>query len=371
MTHVQRTRGLTMVELLVALFLASFVMVAVIQLLGVTLDMWTRGESRRSVIERSSSTLEMLADDLRALEGGALGDLLCDWARFDLDGDNQPDRIWPRLRLVRQAGAPLMQRLAMRDLDPEQIAALDFEGLRPDVPPDPADPSGFVEVVWVVLPAGKDAPYEGVLFRGERILSDDTRAAFLDDQYFGTGEQPAPGSVDEVGAGILWLGFEFATQTSIVREGWKVGSGLADASASWDAWNRGRPNREASVRNEAGRGMPRVDGEPLLPRRVRLTLELESRNDARTRTTLSRTVDAQDAQLFVERGDLLPTEPNSHVWIAGEWMQVLEVRGNTLRVSRGARQTTARNLPAGATVHFGSPVTTEVPIPLYKDDWNL
>jgi hypothetical protein len=366
-----RTSGLTMVELLVALFLASFVMVAVIQLLTVTLDMWTRGESRRTVIERTSSTLEMMAEDLRALEGGALGDLVCDWARFDLNGDNQPDRIWPRLRLVRQAGAPLMQRLTMRDLDPEQVAALDFEGLRPDTPPDPADPSGFVEVIWVVLPAGKESPYEGVLYRGERMLTDETRAAFLDPKYFGTGNLPAPGSIDEVSAGILWLGLEFATQTSVVREGWTVGSELADASASWDAWNRDRPNPEASLRNEAGRGMPRIDGEPLLPRRVRLTLELETENDVPTRTTLARIASAQDARLIVERGDQLPSDKDSHIWIEGEWMKVLEVRGNTVRVSRGARQTTARNLPAGAQVHFGRPVTTEVSIPLYKDDWNL
>jgi hypothetical protein len=35
------------------------------------------------------------------------------------------------------------------------------------------------------------------------------------------------------------------------------------------------------------------------------------------------------------------------------------------------RETAAHELPAGALIHYGASVTTEVPILLHEDDWRL
>ena len=129
----RRRRGLTLVELLLAVALFSFLMVAVFQLFDRSLSLWQRGETQRSLLEQSSVVGELVARDLRATDGGPRGDLLVEWVAFDTDGDGLRDVRWPRLRLVRQASAAELARGGKAPGDPRT--------------------SERIEVVWCVTPA--------------------------------------------------------------------------------------------------------------------------------------------------------------------------------------------------------------------------
>jgi hypothetical protein len=374
-----RRAGLTLVELMIASGLAALVMVALFRLLDVTLDMWAKGETRRGVIEQASATAELLAGDLRALHPGEQGDLLVDWWSFDVDSDGTTDRMWPRIRLVRQASRADLARLAAEAIDPELLAAaeeqnIDLEDLLPEGTslPRPAS-SGLMTVAWAVVPAGKDkdSRAEGVLLRGEQLLQAGVPSLFFEQDFFSGAGQPRAGYLREVTGGVLWVGLRFATQTSIVWDEWKIGPDIADSSASWDAWNRGRPDPEVHGWNEPGAGMPVAVGQALLPRRVRIELEFEGERERRRRTRLLDALDKTQASFMVSNGSGLPTAKGRFVLVEGEWMELRSVRGDRVSVRRAQRGTEAVEHASGAMVHWGDPVTLELPIATYRDNWNL
>ena len=95
--HVRHARGgLTLIELVLALGLFSLLMVAVFQLIDRSLTTWRTGETRRSLLEMSSSVLEQLSNDFAGLEPGARGDFVLEWVAFDTDGNGTMESKWPR-----------------------------------------------------------------------------------------------------------------------------------------------------------------------------------------------------------------------------------------------------------------------------------
>src|SRR5262245_39583123 len=144
----------------------------------------------------------------------------------------------------------------------------------------------------------------------------------------------------EVTGGVLWFNLWFATQTTVLHDGWEIGQELADATASWDAWDKGRPEPETSAFNLKAAGMPKAKDVPLLPRRVRIELELERPRDLRYRTRLVHAVNVQDATLVVRDGRKLPA-PGAMILVDEEWMSVLVVSGERVTVERGRRGTKA------------------------------
>lgn len=377
--------GLTMVELMVASALASILMIALFRLLDVSLDMWTKGETRRAVVEQATATAELLAQDMRALHGGQQGDLLVEWVPFDADGDGRTDRLWPRFRLVRQASVVDLLRVARAGRDPERrsaaAAAADGDARAQDGEPpaagiglEPLPPgAGLLQVAWAVVPAGSrgEGRLEGLLLRGEELLEAGSVGTLFDEGAFTPSGQPRPGTTHEVTGGVLWIGVQFATQTSIVRDGWRIGDLARDTAASWDAWNRGRPDPEVHIWNEPGAGMPAVGERPLLPRRVRIEIEFEGARERRRRTTLAEPLEKETAAFAVENGRTLPATRGRHLLVGTEWMEVLGVDGDRVRVRRGARGSAPTLHSAGEMVHHGEPVIVDVPVVLHSDDWNL
>ncbi len=368
--------GLTLVELVLALGLLAVLMLFVFQLLDRSLALWERSETNREVSEQAIGVVELLALDLQSLECGQRGDLVADWAPFDTDGDGVKDRFLPRLRLVRHAPAGTMARHtgwvprpaedeADSDADPAAEA-----GVAP--PSDPA--AGVLEVCWAAVPlAPGDADpanrAEALLLRGQRALGDEG-LSFFDDAFFGRDQLPPAGALEEVTGGLLWMGMAFATQTTILHDGWTLGDGLRDGATSWDGWNRGRPDAELHAWNEPGAGMPPAGEFVLLPRRVRFELEFETARDRRRRPKLVEGLDDEGVVLRVTRGDRLPPV-GGHVLVDAEWMEVRKVYGDSASVRRGARGTEARTHAAGALVHHGEPMAREVPISLHREDWDL
>ena len=162
--------GFTLVELLLATGLLALLVMLVFQLFDRTLSLWRTGETRRSTMEQATVVADLLADDLRSLEPGAAGDLVVEWTRHDLDADGVLDAAWPRVRMVRIAGAAEVSRL-------RQQLSLERAEEQPDASLGPvleaAGPE-LVEVQWAVVPASlvdRDARAEGRVLRGARLVA--------------------------------------------------------------------------------------------------------------------------------------------------------------------------------------------------------
>lgn len=363
-------RGLTMVELVLALGLLSLLLVVVFQLLDRTLSVWRRAETRRSLLEQGSAIADLFARDLRGIEGGARGDCVIDWVTFDTDGDGRAESKWPRVRLVRQASAREIGRM-LADERAERVAQGETEG--DDAPLEIGKP-GLVEVVWLVAPASlgdPDARAEGILWRGERRTDDTTAKSFFAPDFFGASNRPPAGATDEVSGGVLWLGLLCASQTTALEDGWQIAGTLESALPSWDAWSKLRPDEQLHPWNEPGAFLPKARDLPLLPRRIQLELEIERPLDRVRRTRIAEVVETEAGGITVDDGDRLPRGENAFVRVDAEWMRITSVDGRFASVKRAQRGTTAATHAPGALVHYGERLVREVPVATYREDWDL
>ncbi len=365
-----RTRaGLTMIELLFALAILSVLMVLVFQLIDRTLSVWRRSETRQSLLGQATGVSELFAHDLRGLENGVHGDLVLEWARFDTDADGVAETKWPRLRVVRQASAAEVSRLREADLA-EQAGASTGTSEKEVQRLLRASP-GLVEVIWLVAPASlvdKDARAEGILWRGERLVDDTTTKSFFAPDFLGSSGRPPAGATDAVTGGVLWMQVLCAAQTSVVHDGWTLGREPSDATASWDAWAKERPDAHVHPWNEKHPGIVPGRDRPALPRRVRVELEFERPVDRLRRTHLVELAELADSRLVVDDAARLP-EPGSFVLVDAEWMQLTGVDGNVAVVKRGARGTTPLTHAKDALVHWGTPLSREVLVNTCREDW--
>ena len=258
------------------------------------------------------------------------------------------------MRLVRQAS-------------PAELARLD-----PDRAADPRA-RGLVEVCWAVLPP-RDVPDDerplGVLYRGLRPRSDTASLSFFDERFFKAGGRPVAGALSEVTGGILWAEILYASQTSLVREGWTVGDRLRDAGTAWDAWTRERPELEETAWNDRPAGQPDAREHPVLPRRLALTLEIVREEDLRFRTRLTAAVDAKSRRLEVADGERVPAVGRM-ILVGDEWMEVTAKTASAISVKRGRRATRPTAHERGLLVHYGEPLTREVPLALTREDWSF
>jgi hypothetical protein len=410
-THVSPRAGLTLMELLVAAALSSVVMLALLRLVDATTDLWTKGEQRRAVVEQAAATAELLARDLRSVHGGARGDFVVDWYPYDVERDGRVERLWPRIRLVRTASPVDKARIEARALadrvrreraarraesgaaaTPAESTAAELTltelaaamGDGSDAAEAPAQPPvdlasvGLMEVVWLVLPSEKKGAgrFEGRLWRGERLLRPNEPSRYFADEFFDRQGLPDIALVEEVTGGILWLDVRLATQTTSLgasrpEGGWVVGAKLGDATRSWDAFGLDRPDTQLHGWNQEGAGMPAPGLDPLLPRRIQLTLEIERPRDRERRTRLRQDAEEDDVRIEVENGQRLQERIGDFVMVDGEWLRIESVSGDGFMARRGQRGTLRRRLAAGSLVQYGEALIVEVPVPLHRDDWTL
>jgi prepilin-type N-terminal cleavage/methylation domain-containing protein len=346
--------GFTLLELLLSLGLLSILVLALVRLLDTSMNIWGGTESARDLMEMSSSVHERLAADLGSLESGAQGDLLGEWVSFDTDRDGVRGMLYPRLRMIRQVSAAELRRL-------QPGSAPDLRSL------------GLLETCWALLPSTGQSPdgrAVGVLWRGERLVSDVGTLSFFDEGFFSRTEKPLTGALNAVTGGVLWFSILYATQTTTLVDGWTLGRSLDDCAASWDAWRGARPDDLISDWNLPGAGMPGAGPAPLLPRRVRVELELERAVDLRRRTRLAADLDREALELRVQNELKLP-RPGSMILVDEEWMKIRSITGTRVAVERALRETQPQNHAAGALIHHGARSVREIPMPLYREDWDL
>lgn len=399
-----RRAGVTLAELVVATGLAALVMTALLSLVDSTLSLWTKGETAREARESGASVLDVLAGDLRQLHASGEGDMIVDWQVFDLERDGQTERLWPRVRFMRDASPREVARvrrrrlvdLARQERDRKRAEAGDKAVIQPEALDESAlleaagisrdeaalglggvqdtGASGLVEVLYAVLPEGTKGSdrFAGVLYRSEHLHAADSLPVLLGDDAFDRQGVPDLSLAREVARGVLWFQPLMATQlTTLGEKGWEQTAPPGAPATSWDAWRRGRPDVDVSTWNDPSPGMPRAGDRPALPRRVRIALEVQNKNERERAPTLVGTVDEATSTLEVTRGDRLLNRIGQFVLIAGEWVQVTQVFGDRISVKRGQRGTPARTLPADSAVLSGTTVYLDVPVPLHEDDWRL
>jgi len=364
-----RRGGFSLVELVLASGLMALLMIGVIALVDGSMTVWRKAETRRDLSEQAIGMIELLARDIETLEGGSRGDLLVEWVTFDTDGDDLRETAWPRLRLVRQASRAELVRM---------LAGAQAEAAGGAVPGAPAPREevlgpGLVEVCWAIVPVDPSDPdrrAEGLVLRGARRVTVDRSDSFFDTGFIRGRGQPDLSRMDEVTAGLLWFQPLMATQTSIVHEGWVPGVDVAEVATSWDAWVEDRPDTTVHAWNQPPLVQPRAEERCLLPRRFRIELEVEREADLRRRARTLDRLEPDDVTFRVTDGTRLP-RPDAFVKVDGEWMRVAEVTGDRVRVKRGQRGTAPVAHDPGALVHWGMPLVRELPVALYREDWDL
>jgi hypothetical protein len=357
----ESSAGLTLIELVVATALVSLIVVALVRLVDTSLSVWSGTESRREVLEHATTVTELVTQDLRALEGGPRGDLLCDWGAHDLDGDGFAGLFLPRLRFVRRMSAAELSR-----------AGLAGPGGGEDPAPVGQVGSGaLLEVVWALTPGGSSTGTVSRLWRGERLV-DERRAgeSFFAPGFFDARGRAPDGLLTEASDSVLWLGPLFASQTSDLSDEWTAGEDVGDCSVAWDARTAGRLDEGLTALNRPAAGTPRAKALPVLPRRVRIEVEIERSSDLRRRTALRDVVTPEGTTLVVRDGRHVP-RAGAFLLIDEEWMELRHVAGERLTVVRGARGSRSTEHAPGALVHYGQRTVREVRIDAFREDWNL
>lgn len=350
-------RGLTLIELVLALGLASLLVLALVKLIDTSMTLWRKTEERRSQSELSSAVTELLAADLAAVESGPRGDLLVEWTPFDVDGDGVATLPCLRVRLVRAASAAEIDRLQVGRA--EKVLG-----------------QGLVEVCWALLPAstsGARREWDGVLWRGVRLHGPGPWISLLDPRFFSSSGRPAAGVLEEVASGVLWFEALCASAGTDLARGWEAGATRELSFASWDARGAERPDAERSEANAAGAAMsalaaPTGPERPQLPRRIRLAFEVETERGKLRRVSTTGDLGIKEAAVRVDDASKLPPV-GTLLLLDEEWVELLGTSGNEARVRRAQRGTRAAEHKAGAWLRHGERSLREVVIPSQREAW--
>lgn len=118
-------KGMTLMEILLALFLFGVLATFVVQVMDSVLNLWSSGERRGRGDLVFAAAVERFRGDLRALHTGQQGWMILDTYTVASNVEGQPDRELPRLRFLADGAA-------LPDADPTGRSA--------------------VEVMWALVP---------------------------------------------------------------------------------------------------------------------------------------------------------------------------------------------------------------------------
>ena len=116
--------------------------------------------------------------------------------------------------------------------------------------------------------------------------------------------------------------------------------------------------------------MPQAGQLPLLPRRVRLSLEIERASDLKYRTRLALEILPDSSEMLVQDDERLPAR-GELVLVNEEWMELGTRSRGTVALIRGRRGTRPARHAAGSIVHHGAHMERELIVPAVREDWDL
>lgn len=366
------SRGMTLIELLVAFMAFLLLVMALVSLASEGLDTWTEGEGRKDVYERAQAILDMVAEDVRNAyaenEWRTSGRERLQPPAFvcDLDSSKRP-----RLRLVRTG-------------NPNDIK-VDPEG-RLDARIPAVQYTDAWEIAYVMDPC----PAVNALYRGVRYFDRDRRGSLFDNgvaalmgvtlqsdhscprcgKPAGSGP-PAPGlrHFSLVDDGVLYLGFKFWTQfTNTWDDGVRTitqrrrGSQPSGPQIFWDS-TRADVTRFVFHR----RVVHLEDPDFAYPEIAQVSLTLESTSRDFRGVELTQSIDGKALRIPVGTTKGMPDAPN-FAKVGEEWIEYADLlAGEVVVKRRGVRGTKGEAHPAGDRLHFGRNFVTDVYVPVHRE----
>jgi len=411
-----RSRGFTLIELVTTATIFAILGAMLFSMVKSGMDMWTRGESQRDEIEKSTVVLETIAHSLRAafsendpMGGRAEARFYSDFVDYDCNRDGVKETRLQRLCFVRinseerenfdmrvAGDLPLGRKyfsLSEAELDRIYGRSKEEQTYRSSrLELDEMDvyrpTGGLAECFFTAFPTTltRDGKVSGTmsLFRGYRspIGGEDSffASGTLIDPY-----QFAARLVPTIG-GLLYLEFRFFDQDSYTfdeREappGTKGGAGYV-----WDS-TRGvlLPEGDEEGKNAfrlalpdgiTESGLPSEDDprDDIFPLRVKITVVVNSGGTRGALARLTRAVGQNALRLPVDI--VMPFRDwrfgENFVRVGSEWIRFSRLDGDELVVAeRGVRNTIPGDHKKGCPLYAGRAFSTEVVIPASREWWN-
>ena len=176
------------------------------------------------------------------------------------------------------------------------------------------------------MPASKTDPEAtGVLYRAQQKLPSVPDDSFLRGDLDARGQYMEGLPLEPLARGILWLDVRLLPEDS--GASLNVGTGPGQARRAWDARGLGRPQADLAEPNSTAVDRPLRSEDPILPRRILLTMELELPKDLVRRPRLVEPLDREANRFEVTRGDRLPRKAGAFLRIGSEWVRVQRIEG--------------------------------------------
>jgi len=345
-------RGMTLIELLVALTVFLVLGSSLVLFLRTGIDTWRVGEMRRESFERGQAILDQLVDDLRALhpdpyhgDGGEVDVLLL--SDYDANGRQ-------RLRFVRSLAGETRHPITrdagaltggFADYDYENDAFESGAGLLRAA-------GGLQEVAYIFDPSARSE----LLWRGVRSPIGGERSLLRDENLV-----PENGRVRgfrPFADGVLYLEYNFWGPLTTT---WLGGEG--GALPGWDSTRGILPDAGGST-SVASRHEPRDD---IFPARVQVVLVLRPARAAQFGRLVS-PIGASDTEITLDNARHYPELAFPYIRIDDEWIRYATVSGRSfLGCERGVRGTEAVDHAAGTPAIYGTTFSRVIRVPGARD----
>ncbi|MEM7260704.1 MAG: type II secretion system protein [Planctomycetota bacterium] len=344
-------RGMTLIELLVAMAVFIVLGSTLVMFLRVGINTWRVGEIRREAFERSSAILDQIEADISATysdpsngyEGKVDVIFLSD---YDENGRQ-------RVRFVRSLGGEMRHQITQTaGAWTGGIGEYDFiedkvemeEGIM-------KAPGGLQEIAYLMDP---DSESE-MLWRGMKSPIGGSTTIFSDDNLYRFEEdgETKPQRARPLASGVLYVEYNFWGQDT---HSWS--SDEDRGPQSW--WDSTRGIMDDDSAADGSRHEWRDD---VFPSRVQIVLVLRPARATRL-AKLDRDIAAGDDEIRVDRADGYPDGAFQYVRIGNEWIQYESRDDRVLSgCRRGARGTEPAAHSKGTPVVYGSTFSRVVRIP--------
>ena len=345
------SRGMTLIELLVAFVILLMLIAALVTLTTRSLETWTAGEQRKDMYERAQVVLDLISSDLRNMYAetevffNGNQPMVPPALQCDLDKNTRP-----RIRFVR-SGNPAVMR-APGGTGPLTIA--------------PSWYGPTWEVAYVLDP---DASSH-VLHRGVRGFDRKKTETLLNPVEYSSSTDPLFRTCfTQIETGILYVEYRFWTQYTTT---WDDSVAITRNIGSRAKSQSGPEKRWDSTRRDSGfyfyrRNIDVRNPDFVYPEIIQVSVMVESGSPDLHGVKVAEAVDDRSTYIHLSHTRGMPDGP-SMVKIGGEWIEYRDKSTHDLTgLRRGQRGTRPGSHPIGTAVHFGETFTTEVKLPVVRE----
>ena len=364
-----RSQGFTMVELLISLTILSAIGALLLQLVRGSFELYRDGDQRGDLYSTALPIMELLEDDLRAVDPGPDGRLLVLPDTFGGSGEGL------FIRLVRSMPGGEQRHGVLRRAGTTSGASGAYSGSDPGIKErnQLAPPSGLMEVAYALVQEERDPLGVLTLYRGERAPAHGPGSFFAVGSAEGLDDGWVRQNLRPVATGILgmWLlcqgqdAEEWAEDVVI-----NGGGGDGDASMTWDS-TRGilSGDRFGLAVGPSSLADARDD---VYPRRFRLVLHVA--RAGRPEATVRRVVRGEHNALEVNTTEQFPSDQAEDrcIKVGNEWMYVNTSATGRATVRRRIRRSGSRDAAhrVGTPVFVGRVFRKTLALPAARSWWS-